>query len=144
MQVTFELEGLDEIDAGLSELDVRTRSIYRAVIEEAESIMAVSKEHFVPVDQGVLRSSGTVKVVENDGTVTAVELTYGGASAPYAVTVHENPRAGRTGGLTPSGRMRKHWASVGQWKYLEQPFLAAQSGMLGRIGERVGQILGLS
>lgn len=40
----------------------------------------------VPVDEGTLRSSGTVRGPDSDG---AVRLTFGGPSAPYALVQHE-------------------------------------------------------
>lgn len=43
--------------------------------------------HGVPVDEGILRSSGRVRGPDNRG---AVQITYGGASAPYALYQHEN------------------------------------------------------
>jgi len=58
-----------------------------------------------------------------------------GYSAVYALTVHENPRAGKTGGVSPSGKAysagrttggrkstRVVWAEKGNWKFLENPF----------------------
>lgn len=61
-----------------------------------------------------------------------VEVRY---SAVYAVLVHENPRAGNTGGFSPSGRKytagrepsgrksrAKAYATTGQWKFLETAF----------------------
>jgi len=57
-----------------------------------------------------------------------------GYSAVYALAVHENPRAGKTGGFSPTGQKytagrnpsgrkstRKVFSTVGQWKYLENP-----------------------
>jgi len=57
-----------------------------------------------------------------------------GYSAVYALSVHENPRAGKTGGISPSGRVisaglttkgnksnRKMYATRGEWKFLENP-----------------------
>jgi hypothetical protein len=52
-------------------------------------------------------------------------MGYGGPSAPYALAVHENPRAGQTGGISPKGQPYEHWAHTGQWKYLETPLKAA-------------------
>lgn len=50
-----------------------------------------------------------------------------GFTALYAVMVHENPRAGQTGGESPSGvpyprtkTGRPTWSEKGQWKFLEQ------------------------
>lgn len=58
-------------------------------------------------------------------------------------SVHENPRSGKTEGFSPSGRPYKHWAKVGQWKYLEIPFKAASKGMSNRIAAKVKSILRL-
>ena len=66
---------------------------------------------------------------------------YGGASAPYALSVHENPRSGHTGGVSPSGRKYKHWARTGQWKYLETPFKARADGLSERIGAIISRDL---
>lgn len=51
-----------------------------------------------------------------------------GFTAVYAPFVHENPRAGKTGGYSPKGKVYKPeagstrivWSAVGQWKFLEQ------------------------
>ena len=42
-----------------------------------------------------------------------------GYSAPHAKRTHENPRAGKTRGISPSGRHYHKWATKGQWKWLE-------------------------
>lgn len=44
-----------------------------------------------------------------------------GFSAVYATVTHENPRAGKTGGVSPSGRLYPPgtWAAKGEWKFLE-------------------------
>ena len=44
-----------------------------------------------------------------------------GFSAVYAVAVHENPRSGKTGGKSPTGRSYppKTYATRGEWKFLE-------------------------
>lgn len=55
---------------------------------EGEKIMAVSKTE-VPVDEGILRSTGHVKPPEEVAGVAVVELGYGGPAAPYAVVQHE-------------------------------------------------------
>ena len=93
----------------------------RSLFESAENIMSISKEQYVPVETGTLKSSGFVQPPDTTGNNVSVYLGYGGAAAPYALAVHENPRAGKTGGVSPSGKKYKRWATVGQWKYLEQP-----------------------
>jgi len=57
-----------------------------------------------------------------------------GYSAVYALSVHENRRSGRTGGVSPRGKRytsgrtesgrkstRVVWAEKGKWKFLEDP-----------------------
>lgn len=106
---------LDAIGGNSSK--VASKTLYRA----ATDIMAESKQ-IVPVDQGTLQNSGTVLLpTENNGKIS-VTLGYGGFAGDYALRVHENPRAGKTDGITPSGGKRKTWAKGGTWKFLEIPF----------------------
>ena len=93
----------------------------RSLFESAENIMSISKEQYVPVETGTLKSSGFVQPPDFEGKSVSVYLGYGGVAAPYALAVHENPRAGKTGGVSPSGQKYKRWATVGGWKYLTQP-----------------------
>lgn len=122
---------------GAVALPAAAKSLY----ESAEMIMADSKENYVPVDQGTLRSTGYVKPPELlSATNAKVELGYGGPAAPYAVAVHENPRAGKTGGVSPSGKPYKHWARTGGWKYLETPIKDWTSGY-SRVTRKLGKDL---
>lgn len=105
----------------------------QAIYEEAEAVMTTSKEQYVPVDTGVLRGTGYVAPPEQIGPVISVEIGYGGPAAPYALAVHENPRAGKTGGFSPQGKPYKHWARVGSWKYLELPWKEAMAGLIERL-----------
>lgn len=64
-----------------------------------------------------------------------------GYTASYAIFVHENPRAGKTGGVSPSGILYKPnkgskrivFSSVGQWKFLEQAIMDNQRKILAII-----------
>lgn len=85
-----------------------------ALFAEAEQIMTVSKQDYVPVDTGALRASGTVEPPVFTPTGGSVTLGFGGASAPYAVIVHED--------LT-----KVH--PIGQAKYLETPLRLSLQGM---------------
>ena len=78
-----------------------------------------------PVEFGPLRASGFVDLPVSAGERIYVLLGFGGASAPYAIYVHE--------------RMDLRHKPPTQAKYLEQPFRQAQSGMDGRMAERVGR-----
>lgn len=84
-----------------------------------------AKQDYVPVVTGALRSSIVTDEPAIAGNRITVTVGAGGAAVPYARLVHENPRAGRTGGLSPSGKRYKRWSRVGQWKYLEQPAIEA-------------------
>lgn len=79
--------------------------IRQAMNEEAEITMTRSKEDYVPVDTGNLRSSGQVET-EIQGESVTTRLGYGGAAADYAVYVHE---------------INKNYRNGKQWKYLETP-----------------------
>lgn len=99
---------------------------FAAVYQTAEWIMDKSRD-LVPVDTGALRASAFVELPVVEGLKVTVTFGYGGVSAGYALMVHENPRSGKTGGVSPTGEKYKSWAKVGQWKYLEIPFQDAKS-----------------
>lgn len=81
-----------------------------ALFRRGEAIMADSKEHYVPVDLGVLRESGHVTLPEVSGNDISVTLAYGGAAKDYAIPQHERLDY-------------KH--TTGGPKYLERPVLEA-------------------
>ena len=94
-----------------------------SVFEVASKIEARAKD-LVPVRNiggGALRASGH-STVEAQGLEVVGKVGFGGPAAPYALAVHENPRAGKTGGVSPRGKPYRSWAEVGQWKYLETAF----------------------
>lgn len=128
------IHGLERLASRLQGMSGKVgHAIGAALTGEAEDIMAASKER-VPVDFGTLRASGHVQAPKMGGFSTIeITLGYGGPAAPYALAVHENPRAGNTGGVAPDGRPYKHWAKVGGYKYLESAADEAAAG----IGERV-------
>lgn len=105
--------------------------------EHAEAVMTASKTEYVPVDMGTLRASGVVLPPEVVGETVSVTMGYGGAASAYALAVHENPRSGHTGGVSPSGRHYKHWAQTGGWKYLETPFREMTPQVEGRVADAV-------
>jgi len=90
-----------------------------ALLAEAEGIMTVSREVYVPVDETTLQQSGTVLLPEVvDGEVT-VTMGYGGNAEDYALAQHEN--------------LEYHHPKGGSAKYLEIPLKQAAGGMLNRI-----------
>jgi len=127
-------EGGERVERALQLLGTRALPAVASLLyQEGERIMTDSKEHYVPVDTGVLRDSGYVEPPAMTGTVAEVVLGYGGPARAYALVVHENPRAGKTGGVSPRGKRYKHYARVGQWKYLSTPFQLAADGLLNRL-----------
>lgn len=78
-----------------------------ALYRKGEEIMKLAKEKYVPVDLGALRASGYVKRY-TEGKTFAVELGFGGPSAPYALIQHENMQYNHT---------------TGGPKYLERPVM---------------------
>jgi hypothetical protein len=67
-----------------------------------------------PRDRGGLVNSANLQTSDNGLTVTL------GYNTPYARRTHENPRAGHTGGVSPRGQRYKHFAAVGEYKFLEK------------------------
>ena len=109
------------IQAGVPE------AVGQALRAFAENVIGDAKEQYVPIRTGALNASGFVRQEQP----LEVTLGFGGAAAPYAIAVHENPRAGRTGGVSPSGQPYTRYARNGEWKYLETP-LKLHSPQMGQ------------
>jgi hypothetical protein len=128
VSVNVQVEGLAELINGLSragrETDVRN-SFAMALSEEASVVFARS-QMLVPVDTGVLRSSGLVSSVKSDGKTSYVEISYGGPASSYAMIVHEG--------------FARH-AEPTQRKYLEQPLYERAPFFSRNIGMRMKDIL---
>lgn len=121
-RVIVQVEGIKEAMAKLRRIGVDAdRELARALYLEGERIMMVSK-HLVPVDTGVLRSSGHVTQPKNEGRMWVVLIGYGGPAVPYAIVQHENTKYSHT---------------VGQAKYLEVPAVQAAADMPDRIRKRL-------
>lgn len=95
-------------------------------------IVTPAKETYVPVVTGNLRSTIMATEPQIHGDRVSVTVGAGGPAAKYALKVHENPRSGRTGGVSPQGKkyyprpgVPVPFSSVGQWKYLETPAIQA-------------------
>jgi len=103
LTITGDKELIRKLKAlGPKALSVAATSLYQS----AEEIMTDSKENYVPVLTGALRSSGKVLPPAMEGNQVTVVLGYGDEAVNYAVHVHENPDA---------------YHPVGQWKYLSVP-----------------------
>lgn len=123
-----EVEGLNELINGFvqagREGDVRN-SFALALAEEASVVFARS-QMLVPVDTGLLRSSGYVSPVQSDGKTSYVEISYGGPASAYAMYVHEG--------------FARH-AEPTQRKYLEQPLYERAPVISKNISMRMKDIL---
>jgi hypothetical protein len=91
------------------------RRAAKALVREAEAVMADSKENYVPVDTGNLRNTGVVLPAVIDASGVSVEM---GFSADYAAVVHEDLTAQH-----PNGEA----------KYLTKPLTKRAAGMNVRI-----------
>ena len=135
--MTFTNTLTDGLEAFLAQIP---DAVIAALYQEAEAIMTDSEENYVPVEFGVLRDSGTVMEPEHTGTEISVSMGYGGASAAYALAVHE----------TPSDHDPRSWRIAGEVhfrtggsKYLERPFLDAANDWEDRLAARLKPLLGL-
>jgi hypothetical protein len=139
---TFELklEGMEAVMTALKGLNEGATPALREALYTDALELGTEADELVPRDTGTLAASQTVTSEIEDEVVTAT-VAYGGAASAYALSVHENPRSGQTGGVSPSGQKYKHWATVGQWTYLEQPFKRRTAGFTARIAATLNRIL---
>ena len=117
-----QLKGLDKL---VEQLDRGTHApnyLAQAVFGEATVVLNESKR-IVPVDDGFLKNSGKVERPEITAKMVSVEVTYGGAAAPYALYVHEDPDAQHKAGKT--------------FKYLEIPAMAHTDKFARGVKERM-------
>lgn len=91
-------------------------------------IVTPAKTDYAPVVTGNLRATIHASDPVIIGHRISLVVSAGGPAAKYALKVHENPRSGKTGGFSPSGKKyypRKGvpvpYSKVGGWKYLETP-----------------------
>lgn len=96
-----------------------------ALWKEANAIMAASMP-LVPVDLGILRASHFVDSPQMDGDDMTIDFGYGGAASAYAWVQHEE---------------LSYQHSVGQAKYLEEPVLAAESGLAARLSATLAAVM---
>lgn len=131
MNAEMTLQGLDELLGALAAAPQRLLTATGgALYRRGEAIMADSKEHYVPVDQGILRDSGHVELPEYVDGGVQVRLGFGGAAEAYAEVQHEDMSLNHPNGGGP--------------KYLERPLLAAAPSLLGDVAEDVRAELGIA
>jgi hypothetical protein len=123
VSITLTITGTEQLIATLQALGPKAQQASAsALLQEAEAIMADSKEHYVPVDTGTLKNSGHVAMPEIDGAQVSVTMGYGGAAEDYAIVQHERLEF-------------RH--PVGGPKYLERPLLAAAANLAERLAGRI-------
>lgn len=158
MAITVKIEGGKELRRAIGNAtDRAVVELLRALTIEANGVMRESKRE-VPVDQGILRSSGFVERPKRKGRGASITMGYGGAAKDFAVFQHEGtgPAVGRPAFMPPVEPFRQ-WAkrvlgdeslgfviarSVGQKglkprKYLERPLRRRSRGMGRRIARRM-------
>lgn len=153
--IRVQVRGLAKTQAALDKVGKEApKALGSAFFQIGEEIIGLAKEKFVPVDFGHLRASGFVELPKITRRGATVEIGFGGPagvgnvggdsnriSVGYAIIVHENPRAGRTGGVSPQGKPYKTFSTVGGWKFLEKPFNQAQRGLDRRAAELIQRFI---
>lgn len=106
----LDLLGSEELKKKIRQLPhVALKAAAASMYRTAEEIMADSKDNYVPIDTGNLKSTGHVSLVKESDSEVSVQLKYGGPAAQYAIPVHE---------------INKNYRNGKQWKYLETPLKA--------------------
>ncbi len=109
MAVRMDLKGDKEMARKIAAIGKKYPDrILTVLTKTAELIMTISKG-LVPVDFGILRTSGHVVSAVKKGKGFVVEMVYGGAASDYALVQHEDLSLSHT---------------VGGPKYLEAPLRA--------------------
>lgn len=123
LEMSTEILGVENLMANLLAVGAAGRTeAASGIYVEAEAIMADSREHFVPVEHGVLKDSGHVDLPVWDGDVVSTKMGYGGAASDYARIQHEDLTFAH-----PNG---------GGAKYLELPFMARIAQLADRLAAR--------
>ncbi len=123
MRGSVEMVGLPELNKLLTSLGREApHALARALYEVVQEIFAAS-QLLVPVDTGALKSSGHVEPPSIDGMRVTVLMGYGGAAAPYALTIHED--------------LNMYHTPPTQAKYVETPVMVYASNFATKLGERI-------
>jgi len=131
----IELKGMKKLIEVTERVDGGEQILAQAMYAEATTILNESKK-IVPVATGNLRASGRVERPVTGKGRASVEITYGGAAAPYALIVHEVPP--NTGGRWGTGLTH---AAGKSYKYLEMPVMAHKDKFVDGVRGRVNEML---
>jgi hypothetical protein len=135
MKDGIELKGMKKLIEVTERVDGGEQILAQAMYAEATTILNESKK-IVPVATGNLRASGRVERPVTGKGRASVEITYGGAAAPYALIVHEVPP--NTGGRWGTGLTH---AAGKSYKYLEMPVMAHKDKFVDGVRGRVNEML---
>lgn len=127
------MKGLQEILRNLDkvERDLEKKQVH-ALKNEANRIMADSKEHYAPEDEGDLIEEGAVSEPVKTSNGFEIAMSYGGPkSKDYAVPLHEHPS--RSSPPTWKGLALEFTKPGTGEKYLERPLMKAIDGMVERL-----------
>lgn len=135
MKGGIELKGMKKLIEITERVDGGEQILAQAMYAEATTILNESKK-IVPVATGNLRASGRVERPVTGKGRASVEITYGGAAAPYALIVHEVPP--NSGGRWGTGLTH---AAGKSYKYLEIPVMAHKDKFVDGVRGRVNDML---
>lgn len=120
--------GVNRVRVNLLAFGAKGRVAAQAAInKEALELLSDAKE-IVPIDEGILRSTGRVRGIKRSGEAAAEVVFGGGPAADYAVVQHEDLDLQHAPGKKP--------------KYLEGPALERLRGMAARIEKTMRSIIG--
>lgn len=139
------LQGLDKVLKNLNAQIKKIKGSSAAGLKVAGMFIEKESMKECPVMSSDLKNSHYSELFNTlNGPV--VEIGY---TALYAPFVHENPRAGKTGGVSPKGAIYRPpmnpsgkrstqaaFSSVGKWKFLEDPIKNNTRTILSKIRKR--------
>ena len=121
------IKGLNNVLRNISRMGEKTQKQAKFAISDEADIIFAKSLRLVPVDEGILKSTGRVKFVGTKDD-PAYKISYGGGPATsYAIRQHEDYSLKHT---------PPHQAN-----YLGQPFNEALPGLANRLAIRIKRAL---
>lgn len=146
MKLEHKFTGIQEVIQNLNTEIKRIEGRTRAGLKKAGMLVERASMKRTPVVTSNLRNSHYSEAFDTPRG-PGVEV---GFTASYAPFVHENPRAGKTGGISPKGVAYKSpinpsgkrstqiaFSTVGGWKFLEIPLQRNVTRILAIIKQNV-------
>jgi hypothetical protein len=130
----IEIKGLDRLQKIVDQAgDKALTAIAQGLYLEAQMAFNESQT-LVPIDTGILKSSGHITSPKMDENSVEITIAYGGPATSYAFFVHERIYA-------PSGKKVYHKPPT-RAKYLEIPVKRRAKGMSGRLAVFIKRAIG--